>query len=374
MSQPKLNNRLMSLDTLRGFDMLFIMGGSALLARLCNWFNTPFWLDVAEQTKHVGWNGLHMEDCIFPLFLFIAGISFPFSLEKQRTSGRSTSQIYRKVVTRGIVLVLLGFLYNGFLSFDFENMRYASVLGRIGLAWMFSAIIFMNTGLRGRLIWLASILVGYWLAMRFWPMERPDGIGWFDPEGTIARAVDMAWLPGQKACGGGTYDPEGLLSTIPAIGTALMGMLTGAFIKCGGALSDGGRKALKMAGAALILVAIGLAWNEVFPINKRMWSSSFACVVGGISLILFALFYYIVDVRGLRKWTLFFRVIGLNAITIYLGQKFIAFWPTADSLFGGFLRMIENEAPRLCAESVCYIAVCWGFLYFLYRKNVFLKV
>lgn len=373
MSHKPISNRLSSLDTLRGLDMLLIMGGSTLLARLAGWFQTPFWQAIAEQTKHVGWNGLHMEDCIFPLFLFIAGISFPFSLEKQRNLGRTERQIYTKIFKRGLLLVFFGFLYNGLLQFNFDAMRYASVLGRIGLAWMFGALIFMNTRTTARVIWVAAILIGYYLVMRFWPMERPEGIDWFHPEGTLARKIDMMFLPGQLACGGGTYDPEGLLSTIPAIATALLGMLTGSFVKRGGAMTDGTRKTLMMAGAAVVLIIIGLLWNQIFPINKRMWTSSFACTVGGISLLLFAVFYYIVDVRGWNSWTLFFRVIGMNAITIYLGQRFISFWTTANTIFCGTINLLP-EVARPTGESVAYIAVCWLFLYFLYRQKIFLKV
>lgn len=373
MKQPDNSSRLCSLDTLRGLDMLMIMGGSLLLASLANLIPTPFFETLAEQTRHVGWNGLHMEDCIFPLFLFIAGISFPFSLEKQRASGKPESGIYKKIVSRGLILVVLGILYNGFLQFDFENTRYASVLGRIGLAWMFGALIFMNTGTRGRVVWTIGILVVYYLLMRYWPLERPDGIGWFDPDGTLERYIDMHYLPGKQICGGDTYDPEGILSTIPAVATALLGMMTGSFVKRGGAMTDGTRKTWMMMVAAAVLLCVGLLWSEVFPINKRMWTSSFVCVVGSISLFLFSIFYYIVDVRGKRGWTLFFRVIGMNSITIYLAQKFISFWHTDGEIFGGVIKLFPENAQGT-VECVGYIALCWLFLYFLYRKNIFLKV
>lgn len=367
------SSRLCSLDTLRGFDMLFIMGGSMLLASLVNIFPTPFFEALAEQTRHVGWNGLHFEDCIFPLFLFIAGISFPFSLEKQREIGRSESRNYRKIISRGLILVFLGFLYNGLLQFDFGNMRYASVLGRIGLAWMFGAIIFMNTRLTGRILWTAGLLMGYYLLMRYWPLDRPEGVDWFDPDGTLERFIDMHYLPGKQICGGDTYDPEGLLSTIPAVGTALLGMMTGSFVKRGGALSDGPRKALIMAVASVVLVGIGLLWAQVFPINKRMWTSSFVCVVGGISLVLFSIFYYIVDVRGCRGWTMFFRVIGMNSITIYLAQKFISFWATEEAIFGGLIGLLPENA-RSTVGCLGYLLLCWLLLYILYRQKIFLKV
>ena len=367
----RTSSRLLSLDTLRGFDMLMIMGGSGLLGSIVLWCPTPFFQALAEQTHHVGWNGLHMQDCIFPLFLFIAGISFPFSLEKQQANGYSESRIHRKVIIRGLVLVFLGMLYNGLLQLDFAHQRYASVLGRIGLAWMFSALIFMHTKTAGRVIWLIALLLGYYLVMRFWPLERPDGVGWFDPDGTVARYMDQKFLPGRFA--GGGFDAEGLFSTVPAIGTAMLGMLTGCFVKKGGAFTNGSRKTLIMIGAAAGLAVIGLLWSLVFPINKLMWTSSFVCVVGAISLLLFAVFYYIVDVRKWRRWTLFFSVIGMNSITIYLAQKFISFWHTDGAIFGGILNMVPPDMNKTFSWTF-YICLCWGFLYFLYRKNVFLKV
>ncbi|MDE7442794.1 MAG: DUF5009 domain-containing protein, partial [Muribaculaceae bacterium] len=190
---------------------------------------------------------------------------------------------------------------------------------------------------------------------------------------TLECRIDQLLLPVKLICGGCTYDPEGLLSTIPAIGTALLGMLTGSFVKLGGAMSNGTRKTVIMLGTAVVLIAIGLLWNEIFPINKRMWTSSFVCTVGGISLALFSIFYYIVDVRGWRSWTLFFRVIGMNSITIYLAQKFISFWATNGAIFGGVIGLLPEEA-RKSAECVGYIMICWLFLYFLYRQKIFLKV
>ena len=373
MKQKEKSQRLCSLDTLRGFDMLFIMGGSMVLASLVNIFPKPFFEALAEQTKHVGWNGLHLEDCIFPLFLFIAGISFPFSLEKQRECRRSEADIYKKVISRGLMLVFLGFIYNGLLELNFERMRYASVLGRIGLAWMFAALIFMNTRSVTRIVIIVCTLVGYYLLVRYWPLERPEGVEWLEPEGTLARYIDTNFLPGRKLYGNNTYDPEGLLATIPAICTALMGMMTGSFIKRGGALNEGTRKAILMAVAAGVLIGVGLLWSRIFPINKKMWTSSFVCVVGGISLILFALFYYIVDVKGWKRWTFFFRVIGLNSITIYLAQKFISFRDTDEAIFGGLIRLLPENAQST-AGDVGYLILCWLFLYFLYRKKIFLKV
>ena len=364
-------DRLMSIDALRGFDMLFIMGGAALLIALAEWFPCSFTQAIAEQMEHVEWHGLRHHDTIFPLFLFIAGISFPFSLAKQRGQGKSEWRIHRKVIYRGLMLVFLGVVYNNLLEFDFENLRYASVLGRIGLAWMFAALIFMHTGWKTRVVITAVLLVGYWLVAGFIPAPDGGGEDIFSAQGSIVGYVDRILLPGRIYYG--NIDPEGILSVIPAIGTALLGMFTGEFVKGQRTKDNGPRIVLWMILAGIVLLAIGLLWNEVFPINKKMWTSSFVMVVGAYSVLMFALFYYIIDVLNWRKWTLFFTVIGMNSITIYLAQKFIKFSYTSEKLFGGLVKLMPENSQAFFTQ-VAYIAVCWLFLYFLYKKRVFLKV
>jgi predicted acyltransferase len=367
-----MNKRLLSIDALRGFDMMFIMGVAAIVAATCRLFpgGEDGWLYA--QMFHADWDGLRHHDTIFPLFLFIAGISFPFSLEKQRKSGKSRAAIYKKIFRRGLILVLLGILYNGFLvNLNFAEQRYASVLGRIGLAWMLGALIYMNTGWKARTVIVDAILVGYWLVAGFIPAPDADGADIFSAQGSMVGYVDRMWLPGRVLYG--NIDPEGLLGIVPAIGTALLGMFCGEWVKCDKEELTGGKKVLCMVVAGVVLLAVGLLWSQVFPINKKMWTSSFVMVVGGYSFLMFALFYYIIDVLRWRRWTLFFTVIGMNSITIYLGQRFINFSYTAKGLFGGLVHKMP-EASQDFFTQVAYIAVCWLFLYFLYRKRVFLKV
>lgn len=386
-------NRLTSIDALRGFDMLFIMGGAGLLASLAEWFPCDFTQALAEQMDHVEWNGLRHHDTIFPLFLFIAGISFPFSLQKQRQTGRSTWAIHRKVIVRGIVLFLLGMVYNGLLDLDFENLRIASVLGRIGLAWMFAALIFMHTGWKARVGITAALLVGYWLVAGFIPAPDADGADIFTAQGSIVGYIDRILLPGRIYYG--NIDPEGILGIVPAIGTALLGMFCGEWVQTGLVVRGEGLentispsnsltpnrlpltttkgKVLWMVVAGLVMLAAGLLWNEVFPINKKMWTSSFVLVVGAYSTLMFALFYYIIDVLQWRKWAFFFTVIGMNSITIYLAQRFIRFSYTSEKLFGGIISLLPENSQAFFNEAA-YICVCWLFLYVLYRNKIFLKV
>ena len=370
MTTENKNTRLQSLDALRGFDMLFIMGGAGLLMALAQWFPCSLTEAIARQMEHVEWHGLAHHDTIFPLFLFIAGISFPFSLEKQHLNGRSEGAIHAKVIRRGITLFLLGLLYNGLLSnLDFVNLRYASVLARIGFAWMFAALIFMHTNWRSRSIITAALLVGYYLVVRFIP--APDGMGEdvFSAQGSFVGYVDRILLPGRVLYD--NIDPEGILSIFPSIGTALLGMFTGEWVKRTDLTP--GRKVWGMVIAGIVMLAVGLLWSLDFPINKKMWTSTFVLVVGSYSILMFALFYYIIDVLGWRRWTLFFTVIGMNSITIYLAQRFINFSFTADKLFSGLVHLMPESSQEFFTR-LAYIAVCWIFLYILYRKRVFLKV
>ena len=368
--EEKQQRRLQSLDALRGFDMLGIMGGSGFFIALATLFPTPFFQAIAVQMDHVAWHGFNVEDMIFPLFLFIAGISFPFSLAKQRENGMTDAAIYKKIIRRGLTLVFLGFVYNGLLNFDFEEQRYASVLGRIGLAWMFAALIFVNTKAKTRVIITVAILVAYWLVLAFNPAPDGNGAGIFTREGCFACYVDRLFLPGLNS---EIHDPEGILSTFPAICTALLGMFTGEFVKLKNKQISESRKSAMMFGVGVGLILLGLIWDLFFPINKNLWTSSFVCFVGGISMVLFAIFYYVIDVRNCRGWTLFFTVIGMNSITIYLAQAFVDFSFVSKAIFGGLIGFLPETAQPVFGE-VAYIVVCWSFLYFLYRRRIFLKV
>lgn len=369
--QKTMPKRLESLDALRGFDMLFIMGGAAFFIALNTLFPLPFFETLADQMHHVGWNGLKHHDTIFPLFLFIAGISFPFSLEKQRLGGRSQNQILTKIIRRGLTLVVLGFIYNGMLNWNFANLRYASVLGRIGLAWMFAALIYIYFKTSARIAIALIILIGYWLLLAFVPAPDGNGAGVFTMEGCLVGYVDRMLLPGTIYLK--IHDPEGILSTVPAIATAMLGMFTGEFVKLQKSNLSENKKVGFMIVAGFVLLGIGLLWNMVFPINKNLWTSSFVCVVGAYSIFMFALFYYIIDVCNCRKWTPFFTVIGLNSITIYLAQAFINFSFTSDKIFGGTISIFPEPAQPLI-QSIFYISTCWFFLYFLYKQRIFLKV
>lgn len=268
MEKQKQPQRLQSLDVLRGLDMFSIMGGHSLLLVLATSFPNPFFLAIAEQMEHVEWNGLHLIDIVFPLFLFIAGISFPFSLAKQREHKVKEADIYKKIISRGLMLVLLGFIYNGLLDFDFEHQRYASVLGRIGLALMFASLIFVNTRTITRIWITGGLLIGYWLLLALVPAPDGNGAGIFTMEGSLVGYIDRVLLPGRLHLT--IHDPEGLLATIPAIGTAFLGMFTGEFIKMQKSGFTEVRKVIYLLSVGAILLVVGMLWSFVFPINKNL--------------------------------------------------------------------------------------------------------
>ncbi len=362
------SERLSSLDALRGFDMFWIMGGESLFIALGAATGLPWLKWWAEQMEHVPWHGFHFYDMIFPLFLFIAGISFPFSLAKR---GKDRKALYRHIIQRGLVLVVLGIIYNNGIRFNFSEMRYASVLGRIGLAWMFAALIFMNSGKKFRIVWTVALLLIYWGLLAFFPARD---LGVYDPysmQGSLTGYIDRLLCPGRLYLG--IHDPEGILSTMPAISTALLGMLTGSFVKSELWQDNRWKKAIALMAAGVVLLAVGKMWDIVFPINKNLWTSSFVCWVGGISLLLFAFFYLVIDVWGVTRWAFPFVVIGMNSITIYMAQQMIQFGHTADFLFGGFTQM-ATEAWKPVVANLAYVLTCWIFLFILYRRKIFLKV
>ena len=363
--------RLQSLDALRGFDMLFIMGGSSFFVALSKFLPASIGEAIASQMEHTAWSGFTFYDMIFPLFLFIAGISFPYSLSNQQAKGIPRKTIYLRILKRGFILVLLGIVYNGALQLAIGEIRFASVLARIGIAWMVAALIFMDVNRLGRGFICAFILIGYWLLLAFVPSPEAGGADPFSMEGSIVGYIDRIVVPGRLHLT--IHDPEGFMSTFPAIVSAMLGMFAGELVKSSAEKLTPMKKVGWLLLAGFFLCIAGKAWDVVFPINKNLWTSSFTCYVGVLSMILFAVFYMIIDVWKYRKWTLFFTVIGLNSITIYLAQRIINFDGISKFFLGGIIKFLPENLAFL-VSSIGYIAVCWGFLYFLYKKKIFLKV
>ena len=364
------SRRLYSLDALRGFDMFWIMGAEEVFHEMSDVTGSGFWGALSNQFQHPAWHGFAAYDMIFPLFLFLAGVATPYSIGSQLEKGKSKKDLLIKVIKRGLILVLLGIIYNNGLEIKpIAEIRFGSVLGRIGLAYMFANIIYLYTSKRSQIVWFFSLLVGYWILFLIGAAPGYSR-GDLTMQGNIVSYLDTLIMPGHLYLG--IHDPEGLLSTIPAISTALLGIYTGNLLR-NSTPEQGGNlvKQLILAGAVLIVTA--QLWNLVFPINKNLWTSSFTLQWGGISMILMALFYFIIDVKGYSRWAFFFKVIGMNSILIYMSGHFIN-WSYTTKAFFGWLGQLIGDPYNTVVMVFCLLAVKWAFLYFLYLKKVFLRV
>ena len=369
--------RLLSIDALRGFDMFWITGGAAfvtVLARFCGADDSSW---IVRQMSHVPWVGFHHHDTIFPLFLFLAGVSWPYSLANRRGKGWSDRRICAKVVFRFFILALLGMSFEGLLDFK-SNFRIPSVLGYIGASWAVAAIAFMYVKDRFR-PWLAPVALVLYeiILLSFTAATDPAGVpvaagaNHFAAETNVIGWLDRVLLRTHICAPWG--DPESFFSLPGGVAMALIGMNAGTLLRRDDL--GGGAKALRL----LLLAAVALAATCVFvfllgtPVVKSLWSPSFVLAAAVYSLAMLALFYWIVDVLGFRRWTLYFKVIGMNSILAYVLMMIGAVRPFKSYLFRG----VGNAVPIAIAPTVNALAMLisfWLVLYFFYRKKVFLKV
>ncbi len=367
---PPKAERLASIDALRGFDMFWIVGGDAAAQELCKWWGTPRAMTLREQFDHVDWQGFRFYDLIFPLFLFLVGVVLPFSLRKYRTGAHPRGDALIRTARRVVLLFLLGLVHNRLLDFHLDTLRIAGVLQRIAVCYGIAALIYLFTSVRTQAITLVAILAGYWALLAFVPAPESHRAGDFSKQTNLAGYVDRHALPGkiyEDYYGYG--DNEGLLSTIPAVATALLGVLAGRWL-----LADRNRwiKALGLAAAGGICLGLGLAWGRSFPIIKNLWTSSFVLVAGGWSLLLLALFYTVIDVLRFRAWSTFLVVIGVNAITIYVAHRIVPFDEIAEFLLKGVAEHSGSFGPVVVPLGVLVLE--WLFLLHLYRNRIFLRV
>lgn len=360
------STRVLSIDALRGFDMFWIIGGGTLLASLADVWPHRITQTIQQQLEHVEWEGFNFEDLIFPLFIFLLGAVLPFALSRRLERGQSPLQVHLHVIKRAAALILLGLIFNDLLRFDWATMRWPGVLQRIGLCYFFAALLVIHTKWRTQAIFVAVALLAYWAVTMLVPVPG-FGAGNLSPEGCLSSYIDQRLIPGQLYYGHG--DNEGVISTLPGICTALIGALAGHWLRSD---RSGARKAAGLAVAGIVCLAAGWAWGEVFPIIKILWTSSFVLFAGGWSLLLLALFYWVIDVLGFRRWAFFFIVIGVNPITIYFLQRFVDFREIAGFFFGGLAEHVGPYTPLVLPFGALLIR--WLLLWFLYRHKIFFKV
>lgn len=357
--------RLYSLDVLRGFDMFWITGGGALAIALSQ-ITGADWLEA--QMHHAEWEGFRFYDLIFPLFMFIAGVAIPFSVQSKLEKNVPKHKLLVKAFKRLITLIILGILYNGTFRNGFQDGRIASVLGQIGIAYFFAAVIVIYfRSVRSRLIWLGGILAGVGLLQLLVPVPG-FGAGVLTPEGCINGYIDRMFLPGRLY--GGTFDPEGILCSLSATGVTLMGTFAGMILrhkKTGDWQKTGYLVAAGVAG-----IALALALSTFYPIIKKCWTSPFNLLTGGIGFLLMAFFYLIIDHWRFRSWAFYFRVIGMNSIFVYLFARIVDV-PRITGFFLGWLTKPLGENGDLLL-IVGNLLVIWLVLYYMYKKKIFLRV
>lgn len=370
-------DRVLSIDALRGLDMLMIIGFDRLIEVVARRWPNPTTAALATQFEHVEWEGFRFYDLIFPLFLFLVGAVLPYSLGKLRERGAERSSLYGRVLRRTLLLFALGLIFNDILQFkdglftQFRGpTRLTGVLQRIAVCYGLAGLIYLNTNRLARALAFTAILVGYWALLA--NVAPPGGrAGDFSKEGNLAGWVDRHDLPGRVVDEYYGYgDNEGLLSTLPALATTLLGALAGDWLRSSRA---GAAKVVGLLLAGSASLFLGTYWGRTFPIIKNLWTSSFVLVAGGWSLLLLAAFYLIIDVLKLRRWAFPFVVIGTNAITIYSLRRFINFDQIARFFLGGLmLHAGDANGPVILAIGV--LLAEWLFLYFLYRHRIFLRV
>jgi predicted acyltransferase len=385
VSPVSSSKRYLAVDVLRGLTLMFMI-----------MVNNNGGEQAFGPMKHAAWNGFTPTDLVFPTFLFLVGASIVFSTESRLARGVTRASLFAHTVRRSIIIFLLGLVVNSFPFFRLSTMRYYGVLPRIAVCYLVVASLYIwirrpaDSAAGLPTVWdkvglLVACLVGYWILMRFVPVPGfgvpGRDVPLLDHDGNL-----VAWLDRQifsaKHLYEGTRDPEGLISTIPAFGTTLIGVLTGLFLRSS-TLSDT-RKALALALAGVSGVALGFLWNPWFPINKKMWTSSFVLYAAGWSLLALAIFWFLVQVRGWRRGTSFLLVFGTNAITAYVVSElfgpalsYVMVAPHVNVwlwVYNRLAAVISSPPFAALAYSTFYMLVCWLIVLPLYRKKIFIKI
>ena len=426
---PTKSTRLMSLDALRGFDMFWIIGADSLVYALNRLSGNPVTRFLADQLEHVEWAGFHFYDLIFPLFVFMVGAAIVFSLTKITSESGRGHALWR-VLKRGVLLFLIGIFYSGGVTNPWPDIRLMGVLNRIALAYTAAGLLFIYLKPRALIAVCAGLLVGYWALLTFVPIRdiqleksalvaraeragdpasaelfRQIGSGPANPSATrdnpawlaaqrlyaettrrvtgkfemgynLANHIDFKYLPGRRW--DLFWDPEGILSTLPAVATALLGVFAGLILRDKN-LPDR-RKLLYLLGGGLLCAVLGWIWGLQFPVIKKIWTSSYVLVAGGYSALLLGAFYLIVDVWKLQKWCRPFVWMGMNAITSYLIKNFLggSFSRLSARVFGGDVKAwFDAHLTRGAGDlmiSLGGLLIAFWIVRFLHQRRIFLRV
>lgn len=381
--------RLLSIDVMRGITIAFMIVVNDQIGP------SPF-----PQLVHASWNGLTATDLVFPTFLFLVGLTTVLSTAARLSRGATRQELFLHTLRRTGLLIFFGFVVNNFPFFHLATARYYGVLPRIGLCYLFVASVYLiSSKVLDKVVLAALCLFGYWYLMRFVPVPGfgvpTHAVAINDPTGNLA-----AWLDRQIFSPQHLYervrDPEGLLSTLPAIATSLFGLLAGQWLR---QPASSTRKTTALAIAGLLFIIAGALWNPWFPINKKLWTSSYALVAGGFSSLLLAVSIVVVDLwrvgrppsdsddpASLQHPALYrpLLVLGTNAILAYLISELAdplmrsirthSGLSIKASVVGAFQHAIPHPGWCSLLYSVVYLACCWAITLPLYRKRIFLRI
>jgi len=378
LRQP-LAGRLLSLDVFRGITI-----GAMILVNNAGDGGSAYW-----PLKHASWNGWTPTDLIFPFFLFIVGVSMAFSFSSRRKHGESRLQLMAHVLKRAAILFAIGVLLNGFPNqYHLARIRIEGVLQRIALCYLFSSVLILRLDWRGQVFAILACLVGYWVLMRFVPVPGfgvpTHAIPLLDPNRNLAAWLDRKLFMGHLY--EGTRDPEGVLSTIPAIATTLIGVLAGEWLRSG---ASARRKVAWMLALGVVGVVAGKVFNPWFPINKKLWTSSYALFTGGLAVVCLAVCYWLLDIKQRRgRWTMPVLVLGTNAIAAYAFSELLAKALDAgqvhlssgqvlswqEFLYQRFFAPLASPPKASLLYSLVFVLLCWTVSWMLYRKRIFIKI
>lgn len=373
--QPR---RIGSIDTLRGMNMFLLFGVNGAAAALAQMTSGkgPVVSGVGgflgSQFVHVPWQGLHFYDLIFPLFIFVTGLSIVLSLPRL-IEREGEAKAHWRVARRSLLLFVLGLIASGGISQGWPDVRLLGVLQRIAICYFFTSVLFLNFNLRGMIAAFIALLVGYWAIMTFVPVPG-IGAGSFAADTNLANWVDRNYLPGKLY--DYTRDPEGMLSTLPAIGTCLLGVFAGLFMRDSQASPQ--HKTLWLIAAGCALLAVGYLWALQFPLIKAIWTSSYVLVAGGYSVLLLAVLHQIVDVWGMRRWATAFTWIGANAIALYFLNELLSYQNVASRIVGGNVSSLLDRAVAPGAGNfviaVLALSLAVMLARYLYNRKIFVRV
>ena len=378
-ASPSKSSRLISLDVVRGITIAFMIlvndNGSERYA---------YW-----PLKHAAWSGWTPTDLVFPSFLFLVGVSIVLSTDSRLARGESHKTLLLHAVRRAVILFLLGLVVNGFPYFPLDTLRIYGVLQRIAICYLLASILYLFTGRRAAV--LAGVTVAalfcYWVLMRWVPVPGfgvpTHEIPLLDKDNNWVAYLDRKIFPGRLY--EGVRDPEGLLSNIPSLATALLGVLTGLWLTARDSLQ---KKAAWLLAAAVCALALGEFWGLWFPINKKLWTSSYVLFAAGATLLALAVCYFLVEVKQWKRaWTFPWIVFGSNAIVAYVFSELLASTLSnmrvehagqivnlRSLIYDGVFSSIVNPSFGSLLYSLAYVAVCFVPVVILYRKQIFLRI